>query len=160
MGWLAPAFLAGLLAVAVPVVIHMINRERKETVPFPSLMFLRKIPYRSVRRQKLRHLALLALRCLAILIVVSAFARPFLSGRAPVAATGSDGREVVIVLDRSYSMAHGGRWSRAIAAARTIAVQMRAIDRVSVVTFGTTASQVVEPTSEPARVASVLSTLQ
>lgn len=160
MGWLAPAFLGGLLAVAVPIAIHMINRERKETVPFPSLMFLRKIPYRSVRRQKLRHLALLALRCLAILIVVSAFARPFLSGRAPAAALGSDGREVVIVLDRSYSMAHGGRWARALDAARTIAGQMRAVDRVSVVTFGTTASQIVEPTSEPARVTSVLSSLQ
>ena len=160
MNWLAPAFLAGLLAVAVPVVIHMINRERKETVPFPSLMFLRKIPYRSVRRQKLRHLALLALRCLAILIVVSAFARPFLSNRVPAAASGNDGREVVIVLDRSYSMAHGGRWQRAIDAARTIAQQLRGVDRVSVVTFGTTASQVVEPTSEPARVATVLSTLQ
>lgn len=160
MGWLAPAFLAGLLAVAVPVVIHMINRERKETVAFPSLMFLRKIPYRSVRRQKLRHLALLALRCLAILIVVSAFARPFLSNRAPGVASGSDGREVVIALDRSYSMAHGGRWARALDAARTIAGEMRSIDRVSVVTFGTTASQVVEPTPEAARVNAVLSTLQ
>ena len=160
MGWLAPTFLAGLLAVAVPVVIHMINRERKETVPFPSLMFLRKIPYRSVRRQKLRHLALLALRCLAILIVVAAFARPFLSGRAAPPISGSDGREVVIVLDRSYSMAHGSRWTRALDAARTIAGQMRAIDRVSVVTFGSTAAQVVEPTSTPARVESVLSTLE
>lgn len=160
MGWLAPTFFAGLLAVAVPVVIHMINRERKETVPFPSLMFLRKIPYRSVRRQKLRHLALLALRCLAILIMVAAFARPFLSGRAAPAAGGSDGREVVIVLDRSYSMAHGGRWQRALDAARTVASQIRAVDRVSVVTFGTTASQVVEPTSTPGRVEGVLSTLR
>src|SRR5687768_2643023 len=160
MGWLAPTFFAGLLAVAVPVVIHMINRERKETVPFPSLMFLRKIPYRSVRRQKLRHLALLVLRCLAILIMVAAFARPFLSGRAAPVAGGSDGREVVIVLDRSYSMAHGGRWQRALDAARTIASQIRAVDRVSVVTFGATASQVVEPTSTPGRVESVLSTLK
>ena len=160
MGWLAPAFLAGLLAAAVPVVIHMINRERKETVAFPSLMFLRKIPYRSVRRQKLRHLALLAMRIMAILLVVAAFARPFLANRAPSAATGSDGREVVIALDRSYSMAHGGRWTRALNAARTIAGEMRAIDRVSVVTFGTTASQVVEPTPEAPRVNSVLATLQ
>src|SRR5688572_28084497 len=148
MGWLAPAFLAGLLAVAVPVVIHMINRERRETVAFPSLMFLRKVPYRSVRRQKLRHLLLLALRCLAIAIVVSAFARPFLSDRVAPPPTASDGREVVVLLDRSYSMAHGGRWARALAAARTIAGQMRPVDRMSLVTFGTTAAQVVEPTAE------------
>ena len=52
MGWtfLTPAFLAGLAALAVPVIIHLIHRERREVVAFPSLMFLRKIPYRTVRR--------------------------------------------------------------------------------------------------------------
>jgi len=50
MNFLAPAFLAGLAAIAVPVIIHLINRERKVVVEFPSLMFLQRIPYRSVRR--------------------------------------------------------------------------------------------------------------
>mgnify|MGYP006196629357 CR=1 FL=1 len=54
MGFLAPALLAGLTALSIPVLVHLIHRERKETVAFPSLMFLRKVPYRSVRRQKLR----------------------------------------------------------------------------------------------------------
>jgi hypothetical protein len=160
MGWLAPSLLAGLLAVTVPVVIHMIHRERRETVAFPSLMFLRKIPYKSVRRQKLRHLLLLALRCLAIAIVVFAFARPFLEKRVPVAPTGSDGRDVVLLIDRSYSMAHGGRWTRATEAARTIASQIRAVDRLSVVAFGATAQQVVEPTSDAGRVDRVVATLK
>jgi Mg-chelatase subunit ChlD len=160
MGWLAPSLLAGFLAITVPVVIHMINRERKETVQFPSLMFLRKIPYRSVRRQKLRHLLLLAMRCLAVAIVVAAFARPFFESKAPAAATTSDGRDVVVLLDRSYSMAHGGRWQRAQDAVRTLASQIRAVDRFSVVAFGATAQQVVEPTSSVSRVESVVSTLK
>jgi len=152
MGLLAPAFLAGLMAIAVPVVIHLIHRERRETVAFPSLMFLRKIPYRSVRRQKLRHLLLLALRCLAIAIVVAAFARPFFERRMAAAPSAGDGREVVLLLDRSYSMAHGSRWTRAIASARTLAGQVRAVDRISVVTFGSSAAQIVEPTSDASRV--------
>src|SRR5918911_3420223 len=96
MGWsfLTPAFLAGLAALAVPIIVHLIHRERRETIAFPSLMFLRKIPYRSVRRQKLRHLLLLALRCLAIAIIVAAFARPFLQRQLAAAPTGADGSGV------------------------------------------------------------------
>lgn len=162
MGWLAPAFFAGLLAVAVPVVIHLIHRERRETVAFPSLMFLRKIPYRSVRRQKLRHLLLLALRCLAIAIVVAAFARPFLQRQIATPPAASDGRDVVLLIDRSYSMAHGGRWARAMSSARTIAGQMRPppVDRLSIVTFGSTAAQLVEPSADAARVEGALAALR
>src|SRR5947208_10809265 len=112
MNFLAPAFLAGLAAVAVPVIIHLINRERKVVVEFPSLMFLQRIPYRSVRRQKIRHLLLLIMRCVALALLVAAFARPFFDKRqTAVATTGA--REVVILLDRSASMAYANRWQRA-----------------------------------------------
>jgi hypothetical protein len=160
MGALAPAFLAGLMAIAIPVLIHMIHRERRETFEFPSLMFLHKIPYRSVRRQKLRHLLLLAARCLAIAIIVAAFARPFFQRTMAAAPAAGDGREVVLLVDRSYSMAHGGRWQRALEASRTIAGQIRALDRISVVTFGASASQIVEPTSDGGRVDRVLTATQ
>lgn len=156
MNVLAPALLAGLLAVAIPVVIHMIHRERRETIAFPSLMFLRKIPYQSVRRQKLRHLALLALRVLAIAVIVWAFARPFLQGRAPASPSGSDAREVVLLIDRSYSMGYAGRWERAMNAARSVAASIRAQDRVSVVTFAATAAQVLAPTPDRAAVPPML----
>lgn len=160
MGLIAPAFLAGLMAIAIPVLIHMIHRERRETLAFPSLMFLRKIPYRSVRRQKLRHLLLLALRCLAIAIIVAAFARPFLERRLAATPSGPDGREIVLLIDRSYSMANGGRWARAVAAARTIARQVRSVDRISVVAFGASAAQLVEPTSAAGRVDQAVAALR
>src|SRR3954465_14755996 len=117
MNFLAPAFFAGLLAIAIPVIIHLINRERKVVVEFPSLMFLQRIPYRSVRRQKIRHLLLLILRCLAVALLVAAFARPFFE-RKHTAIGASGAREVVILLDRSSSMGYAHRWDRARDAAK------------------------------------------
>src|SRR5437588_1164582 len=99
MSFLAPFFLAGLTALGVPLIIHLINRERREVVPFPSLMFLQRIPYRSVRRQKLRHILLLTLRCLALAILVMAFARPFIRRDTPLRASGAGARELVVLVD-------------------------------------------------------------
>src|ERR1700730_4218396 len=105
MSFLAPAFFAALAAIAIPVIIHLINRERKVVIEFPSLMFLRRIPYKSVRPQKIRHLLLLLLRCFALALLVAAFARPFFEKKkAPISSTGA--REVVILLDRSASMGY------------------------------------------------------
>ena len=88
MSLLAPWFLAGLVAIGVPIAVHLINRERKTVVPFPSLMFLQRVSYRSVRRQKLRHLLLFALRCLVLILFVGAFARPFFARASAVAVAG------------------------------------------------------------------------
>ena len=49
MSFLAPLFLLGLGAIAVPILMHLIQRERKRVIEFPSLMFVRRIPYQSVR---------------------------------------------------------------------------------------------------------------
>ena len=134
MGLLAPLFLLGLATVAVPVILHMIQRERKDEVEFPSLMFLRKIPYHSFRRQRIRHWFLLLLRCAALLLLLFAFARPFI--RAAALAVVTDGaREVVVLLDRSYSMSYGDRWETA----RTLAIDtigtLAADDRATVILF-------------------------
>src|SRR5947209_79621 len=55
MNFLAPAFLAALGALAVPVIIHLIHRERRTVVPFPSLMFLQRIPHRAIRNALQEH---------------------------------------------------------------------------------------------------------
>ena len=81
MSFLTPFFLAGLGAIAIPVLIHLIQREKKRVVEFPSLMFVRRIPYQSVRRRRIRHWWLLLMRAAAIALIVAAFARPEI-GRA------------------------------------------------------------------------------
>ena len=134
MGLLAPLFLLGLATIAVPVILHMIHREKKEEVEFPSLMFLRKVPYRSFRRQRIRHWFLLLLRCAALLLLLFAFARPFI--RAAALAAVTDGaREVVVLLDRSYSMSFGGRWAEAQTLATDTIAALAPGDRATVILF-------------------------
>src|SRR2546425_12933509 len=107
MSFLAPLFFVAASAIAIPIFVHLIQRERKRVIEFPSLMFVRRIPYQSVRRRRIRHWALLVLRCAAILLVVTAFARPFLrQGVAAMAAIGG-AREIVVLLDHSASMGSG-----------------------------------------------------
>ena len=118
MTFLAPLFLVGLAALAIPVLIHLIQRERKTIVAFPSLMFLRRIPYQSVRRRKVRNWLLLAMRAAAVLMIVAAFARPFLRQGALASAAAGGAREVVILLDQSASMGYGDHWQKARATPR------------------------------------------
>lgn len=145
MSLLAPWFLAGLVAIGVPIAVHLINRERKTVVPFPSLMFLQRVPYRSVRRQKLRHLLLFALRCLALVLFVAAFARPFFKGGRSVDAAGG-AHERVILLDRSYSMGYGDHWKAARDSARAAIGALRPGDLVTIATFANDAAALTEPT--------------
>jgi hypothetical protein len=147
--FLAPLFLLGLLAVAVPVIVHLVNRERRNAIAFPSLMFLRRVPFRSVRRQRIRHWALFVLRCLALALLALAFARPFLdrqAGGAGVAGAGP--RELVVLLDRSYSMAYGDRWSRAAAAAERAIAGVGSADQASLVLFDHEATAAAGPTGD------------
>src|ERR1051325_11420117 len=121
MSFLAPAFFIGLAAIAVPILIHLIQKERKEVIHFPSLMFLRKIPYQSVQRRKIHNWLLLLLRTAAIALIVAAFSRPFFTqDPTKVSASTSGAREVVILLDHSASMGYGDHWEKARAAARQV----------------------------------------
>ena len=135
MSFLAPALLASLLAIVLPIVVHLVQRERRRIVAFPSLMFLRKIPNQSVKRRAIRHWPLLLLRVLAFVLLALAFARPFWPGPVGAATTGAGGREVVILLDRSHSMGYGGVWTRAQDAARRAVRELGPADHGTVAFF-------------------------
>ena len=145
---LAPLFLLGLGTLVVPVIVHLIHRHKRESVPFPSLMFIQRIPYKDVRRQQLRHKLLFALRCLALILLALAFARPFLENATEATATDIAGREVVILLDRSHSMRFGDRWQRAVEQARARLDILGPLDRATVVLFAETAEATRESTTD------------
>src|SRR6266850_2496869 len=148
MSFLAPLFFLGLATLAIPVLIHLTQREKKMVQQFPSLMFVRRIPYQTVRRRKIRDLALLLVRLTALALIVGAFARPFLWRPDAATAIGPGAREVVVLVDQSYSMAYGDRWDRAKAAARDAINRLGPSDRGSVVLFSSGADIALRSTAE------------
>jgi aerotolerance regulator-like protein/VWA domain-containing protein len=158
MSFLTPLFLLGLAGVAVPVIIHLIQRERRNVVQFPSLMFLQRIPYQSVRRRRIRNWPLLLLRLAALALIVAAFARPFLRRQTLAAAAAGGAREVVVMVDRSYSMGYGDRWARATAAARKAVAGIGQSDKASIVFFASNAEVALRSASDHGRLDAALLT--
>ena len=151
MSFLSPLFFLGLGAIVVPILVHLIQRERKRVIEFPSLMFIQKIPYQSVRRRRIRHWFLLLMRAAAIALLVAAFARPFLSGASGALAAAGGNRELVILLDNSASMGYGNHWQRAVDAARSAVGSMTTGDRATLVLFGRNAEETIRATSDRGR---------
>ncbi len=147
MNFLAPLFFVALAGLAIPVLIHLIQREKKQIQPFPSLMFVRQIPYKSIQRRRIHNWLLLLVRMAALALIIAAFSRPFFAGGD--AASGAQGaREVVILLDQSYSIGYGDRWERARAAAHAAVNGLGASDRGSLILFSTGAEIVLRNSVE------------
>jgi hypothetical protein len=103
MGFLAPWFLGGLAALSVPVFVHLLRKHVTVPRPVSSLMFFERGIQSSTRHRKLKHLLLFALRFALVLLVVLAFANPFVRR----ASADANSRLLLIVLDRSFSMKAG-----------------------------------------------------
>ena len=91
------------MLAGIPVLLHLIMRQKPKTLPFPAFRFLVQNTAPNLRKLRLRHLLLLALRMLLVAAMVLALARPQLfseasafSSERPVAA--------VLVFDTSASM--------------------------------------------------------
>ncbi len=102
MNFLNPLYLFALIAAAVPVIIHLLHRQRVKIEEFPSLEFVRKMLRKKTRRFKLKQLLLLVVRTLTVLFIALALARPTLMSGS--AARGHLPTTAVIVLDNSFSM--------------------------------------------------------
>jgi hypothetical protein len=155
VSFLAPLFLAALAALAIPVVLHLAHRERREPIRFPSLAFVRRIPFRTAERRRIRDLVLLLLRVAAVALLVTAFARPFFARSGGAGALGT-AREVVVLLDRSASMSYGDRWSRAVGAARAALRSLAPEDRATLVLFDQAPEVAVPATGDRTRLEGAL----
>ncbi len=117
MGFLSPWFLAGLVAVGLPLWLHLLRQFKRTPQPFSSLMFFERRVQSSVRHRRLRYLALLALRLLLLILLALAFASPYLM-RSTSAQTRR--KLVLIAIDRSFSMRVGDHMEKAKEAARKL----------------------------------------
>ncbi len=135
MSFVNPLYFLGLLAAGIPIVLHLIKRERAKKIEFPTLMFLRRISRKSIRYQKLRHLLLLLLRILALVCITLAFLRPYRVLPGVPTTAGRVNVTHIILLDNSMSMGYGDRWDRARKAAADIAAGILPGDRLAFLEF-------------------------
>lgn len=104
MNFLFPAFMSAAALVGLPLLLHLLRLQPRKRIPFPSLHFLGHEALRDSNRQRFRRWLTLLLRCLAILLVIAAFARPFW----PLEHS-DENHAVVVVIDNSFSMQATGR---------------------------------------------------
>ncbi|HUL51015.1 MAG TPA: BatA domain-containing protein [Candidatus Nitrosotalea sp.] len=135
MSFLAPLFLVGAFAIALPVVFHLIRRTSRDQMPFSSLMFLRPTPPRVTRRNRLEHIVLLILRCLVFCLLALAFARPFFKQPTAADRPSDSGRMIILLVDTSASMRREGLWPAALAQAKAALNSTSPADRVAIFTF-------------------------
>ena len=135
MSFLAPLFLLGGLAVALPVVFHLIRRTTRERTPFSSLMFLLPSPPRLTRRSRLEHILLLLLRCAALGLLALGFARPFIKKAVEVEPSPADARRMVVLVDTSASMRRADLWADALTRVESILRNTSPADQVALSAF-------------------------
>lgn len=134
MSFLTPLYMAGLAAVALPVLFHMIRRAPKGKVPFSTLMFLQPSPPRVTRRSSIEHWLLLLLRAVAVMLLAFAFSRPFLRQSEDQTITG-DSKRTAILVDISASMRREGLWAQAVQQVRNVLDSVGPLDEVAVLAF-------------------------
>ena len=144
MSFLFPAFLLGAVTIAIPVVLHLMRRQRAPVVPFSAVRFVRRSATLRTRRLRLRELLLLALRVTALLLLTVAFARPFVDDGAPARAV------TVVAIDRSLSMSAPGQMEEAHRLGAAAVDAAPAGHRVAVVAFDDRATIVLDPTDDRA----------
>lgn len=150
MAFLNPLFLLGLAAIAAPIIVHLVRRTRSQKVEFPSLMFVRQVPQRTIRRRTIHNLLLLLLRALAFLLLVIAFTRPYFSTGQAESEAGQ--RAQVILLDSSLSMRYGQRFQQAQTRAKALIDETRGNDKVALISFGNQYEVLSRFTSDVAQV--------
>ena len=146
LSFLAPAFLLGAAAVAVPIVLHLLKREPEPRVKFALVKLLKRAPVELTEKRHLRELILLALRVAALVLLAFAFARPFFASGAAVGSAGA----TLVAIDTSYSMSAPGRIERARQLARDAVARVPPGDLVGVLTFADVADVIARPSADRA----------
>ncbi len=99
----APLMLIGLVAAAIPFLLHLMSRVRAQEQHCPTLRFLKISMERTARRRRLQNWLLLLLRSLLLAVLAMAVAEPI--SQATGGWLGASGEAAVLLVDNSYSMA-------------------------------------------------------
>jgi hypothetical protein len=147
MGLFTPWFLAaGVLAVGLPVWLHLLRKHRSQPLPFSSLMFFEQRTQSSIKHRRLRYLVLFSLRALLLLLIALAFAHPYIERKS--LPFQHNGEITVVALDNSLSMRAGGRFDQAKQMAHSAISGLRAGERAQVLAFGARVHPLSEVTDD------------
>jgi hypothetical protein len=152
MTFLNPWLLAGAAAIAAPILIHLLMRQRPRRMKWAAMRFLEAVVQRNERRLRVEDWLLLALRCLLLVLLAVALARPaFRAAGMGIGASGA--RTVVVAIDnsRAMGMTDGGasRLDNARRAADEIVGALPAGSAVAVVAYSDVARPVIgEPAAD------------
>ncbi len=135
MGILVPLYLAGLTALSLPLIFHLVRRTPRGRQEFSSLMFLSPTVPRLTRRSRLDQIVLLLLRLAALALVALAFSRPFLREAASLSFADLTGKRLAILVDTSASMKRGDLWQQAVKAAEKQLDDLNPQDDVALFAF-------------------------
>src|SRR5437016_6310359 len=103
MSFIFPLLLGGLLLVGIPILLHLIMKQKPKMLPFPAMRFLLQRHRTNQRKLRLRHLLLLALRVLLIAGLCLALARPEVTSDR-INLHSEQAIAAVLVIDTSPSM--------------------------------------------------------
>lgn len=144
VSFLSPLFLAGALAAAVPILLHLFHRKTDVVIEFPAVQLLTNAPAQQHRRRQFREIVLLVLRVAALALLALSFARPYLAGaRAPDSMPLT-----VIALDTSMSMTAPGQFDRAREAATRAVSAAPSSHAVALVGFADAPTVAIEPKTD------------
>ncbi len=156
VSFLAPAFLAGALAVTVPILLHLFRRRSDRVIDFPAVQMLPQAPVQQQERRTLRDLLLLALRVASLLLLALSFARPYVMRGADALAAPT----TVVAIDTSLSMSGPATWSAATRAALSAIDEAPLSHLVGVITFDDRGAVGVVPTPNRADVRAFVAALR
>ncbi|MBI5418427.1 VWA domain-containing protein [Candidatus Poribacteria bacterium] len=139
ISFLNPVFLFGMLAAALPLLIHFLIKKKVDIMPFSFINFLESVNQKRLQHFKLSKILLLILRILILVLVALALAKPFFRNYSDAFFTDAEGSSVIILLDNSYSMSmidtNVTRWQRSKQAAHEIVNIMSPRDEVAIIPF-------------------------
>lgn len=156
MGFLTPWFLGGLAALGLPIFVHLLRRHTTTPRPFASLMFFERGTQSSTRHKRLRYLLLFSLRFALLLLLVLAFANPFIRR----ADAGASGTLLIIAVDNSFSMRAGSRFVDAKQAAVSLLSSKPAAQKAQIMALGEQLQVLTQPSEDPAILRAALDSIQ
>ncbi len=160
LNFLNPALLFGLAGLAIPIVIHLVNRQRAVPLRFSSIRFIKRTTLQQKNRRSLTDLLLLLLRLAFLAAVIAALAGPLWKPESEgLQASDEIAETVVFVVDASSSLSGWGGWEEAVPVFRTRLAAFSDDTAVGLVVFGNRVLAEVAPTRNRSEVENTFLTM-